>query len=388
MLTITDITVRLGGNTILDRASATIVSKSRVGLIGRNGAGKSTLMKVIAGVQEADDGRVEMPKDARMGYVAQEALGGRDTPFDQVLAADTERAALLAEEAETADSHRIGEIHERLNAIDAHSAPARAARILAGLGFDEEAQHQPLDSFSGGWRMRVALAALLFSGPDLLLLDEPSNHLDLEAAIWLESFLKTYRGTLVVISHERDLLNNVVDHILHLEGGKITLYSGGYDDFERQRRERLEQIESMRAKQDRQRAHLQAFVDRWRYKAHTARQAQSRLKALARMEPIAAAIEDSSLSFEFPDPAELRPPLIVLDEASVGYADDQPVLTGLDLRFDPDDRVAFLGRNGNGKTTLARLLSGRLPAMAGAMNASGKLRVGYLAQHQVEELEP
>ena len=388
MLMISNITVRLGGNTILDRASATIVSKSRVGFIGRNGAGKSTLMKVIAGVQEADDGNIETPRDSRMGYVAQEAPTGPDTPFDRVLEADNERAALLAEEAATDDSHRIGEIHERLNAIDAHSAPARAARILAGLGFDEEAQHQPLDSFSGGWRMRVALAALLFSGPDLLLLDEPSNHLDLEAALWLESFLKSYRGTLLVISHERDLLNNVVDHILHLEGGKITLYSGGYDSFERQRRERLDQIEAMRAKQDSQRAHLQAFVDRWRYKAHTATQAQSRLKALARMEPIAAAVEDSSLSFDFPNPAELRPPLIVLDRADVGYTENQPVLSGLNLRFEPDDRVAFLGRNGNGKTTLARLLSGRLEAMSGAMNAGGKLRVGYFAQHQVEELYP
>ena len=388
MLTISNITVRLGGNTILDRASATIVSKSRVGFIGRNGTGKSTLMKVIAGVQEADDGTIETPRDSRIGYVAQEAPAGPDTPFDRVLEADTERAALLAEEAATDDSHRIGEIHERLNAIDAHSAPARAARILAGLGFNEEAQHRPLDSFSGGWRMRVALAALLFSGPDLLLLDEPSNHLDLEAALWLESFLKSYRGTLLVISHERDLLNNVVDHILHLEGRKVTLYSGGYDSFERQRRERLDQIEAMRAKQDRQRAHLQAFVDRWRYKAHTATQAQSRLKALARMEPIAAAVEDSSLSFDFPNPAELRPPLIVLDQADVGYTENQPVLSGLNLRFDPDDRVAFLGRNGNGKTTLARLLSGRLEAMSGAMNASGKLRVGYFAQHQVEELYP
>ncbi|MBC6440141.1 MAG: ABC-F family ATP-binding cassette domain-containing protein [Rhodospirillales bacterium] len=387
MLTISNITVRLGGKIILDRASASIQTKSRVGLIGRNGAGKSTLMKAIAGIQEADDGSIGIPKDMRMGYVAQESPGGPDSPFERVLAADTERARLLAEEAETDDSHRIAEIHERLNAIDAHSAPARAARILAGLGFDETDQHQPLDSFSGGWRMRVALASALFSGPELLLLDEPSNHLDLEAAIWFDSFLKTYRGTLLVISHERDLLNNVVDHILHLEGGKVTLYAGGYDAFERQRRERLDQIEAMRSKQDRQRAHLQAFVDRWRYKAHTARQAQSRLKALVRMEPIAAAVEDSSLSFEFPDPAELRPPLIVLDGAAVGYGDG-PVLQGLNLRFDPDDRVAFLGRNGNGKTTLARLLSGRLAAMTGGMNASGKLRVGYFAQHQVEELEP
>ncbi len=386
MLTISNITVRLGGKVILDRASASLPNRSRAGLIGRNGAGKSTLMKAIAGTLDPDDGSVEMPRDMRMGYVAQEAPGGIDTPFDRVLAADTERASLMAEAESTGDSHRIGEIHERLNTIEAHSAPARASRILAGLGFDEEAQHQPLDSFSGGWRMRVALAELLFSGPELMLLDEPSNHLDLEATIWLESFLKNYRGTLVVISHERDLLNNVVDHILHLEGGKVTLYPGGYDAFERQRAERLAQVESMRVKQERQRAHLQAFVDRWRYKAHTATQAQSRIKALERMEPIAAAMEDSSLSFHFPNPAELRPPLIVLDNTAVGYVEDKPVLKNLNLRLDPDDRIAFLGRNGNGKTTLARLLAGKLETMAGSMAASGKLRVGYFAQHQVEDL--
>ncbi len=388
MLTLSNVTVRLGGKVVLDRVSASIRIRSRVGLVGRNGAGKSTLMKTVAGLREADDGSIGMPKDMRVGYLAQEAPGGTGTPFDRVLAADAERAALLAEEAATGDSHRIAEIHERLNAIGAHGAPARAARILAGLGFDEEAQRRPLDSLSGGWRMRVALAALLFSGPDLLLLDEPGNHLDLEAALWLESFLGSYRGTLLVISHERDLLNGAVDHILHLESGGATLYRGGYDSFERQRRERLDRIEATRSRQERQRARLQAFVDRWRYKAHTARQAQSRLKALARMEPVAAAAEDSSLSFDFPDPAGLRPPLVVLDRAAVGYVAGEPVLSGLDLRFDPDDRVAFLGGNGNGKTTLARLLSGRLNAMAGRLTASGKLRVGYFAQHQVEELEP
>ena len=387
MLTINAITVRLGGKVILDRASATIPSRSRVGFIGRNGAGKSTLMKVIAGVNDPDEGTIETPRDATMGYVAQEAPGGPDSPFERVLACDTERAALMTESETTRDPHRIGEIHERLNAIEAHAAPARAARILAGLGFSEDDQHRPLNDFSGGWRMRVALAGLLFAGPELLLLDEPSNHLDLEAAIWLENFLKTYRGTLLVISHERDLLNNVVDHILHLEGGKTTLYPGGYDDFERQRSERLAQAESMRAKQDAQRAHLQAYVDRWRFKAHTARQAQSRMKALARMQPIAAAVEDSSMSFHFPNPSELRPPLITLDKASVGYAEDKPILSLLNLRIDPDDRIALLGRNGNGKTTLARLLSGRLDTMEGSMSASSKMRVGYFAQHQVEELD-
>ena len=386
MLTISNITVRLGGKVILDRATASIPAKSRVGLIGRNGAGKSTLMKVVAGVLDADGGSVETARHMRIGYIAQEAPGGGDSPFDRVLAADKERARLMDEADQATDGHRISEIHERLNTIEAHSAPARAARILAGLGFDEAAQYRPLDGFSGGWRMRVALAELLYSGPELLLLDEPSNHLDLEATIWIESFLKAYRGTVLVISHERDLLNNVVDQILHLESGRLTLYSGGYDAFERQRSERLAQVEAMRVKQDRQRAQLKTFVDRWRYKAHSARQAQSRLKALARMQPISAAIVDPSLVFHFPSPTKLRPPLIVLDDAAVGYADDTPVLSNLNLRLDPDDRIAFLGRNGNGKTTLARLLSRRLQTMAGSMTASGKLRVGYFGQHQVEEL--
>ncbi|MGE0735503.1 MAG: ABC-F family ATP-binding cassette domain-containing protein [Alphaproteobacteria bacterium] len=387
MLNLKDISVRLGGHVILNSASAAVPPKSRVGLIGRNGAGKSTLMKIIAGIGEADDGGVEMPRDTRIGYVAQEAPAGPATPFETVLAADTERAGLLEESEHVHDADRIAEIHDRLNAIDAHAAPARAARILAGLGFDEDAQHQPLDSFSGGWRMRVALGALLFSEPDLLLLDEPSNHLDLEAAIWLESFLKNYRATLIVISHDRDLLNNVVTHILHLEGGKTTLYTGGYDDFERQRSERLAQAEATRIQQDAKRQKLQAYIDRWRYKAHTARQAQSRMKALAKMQPIAAASEDASLVFNFPSPDESKPPLITLDDAAVGYEPGKPILSHLGLRLDPDDRIALLGRNGNGKTTLARLLAGQLQPMKGKMTASGKLRVGYFTQHQVEELD-
>ncbi|MEM8919119.1 MAG: ABC-F family ATP-binding cassette domain-containing protein [Pseudomonadota bacterium] len=386
MLNFSNITVRLGGTVILDGATAALPPGARVGLIGRNGAGKSTLMKVVAGMLEPDDGRVDMPKGARLGYIAQEAPAGSTNPLDTVLAADTERAALLAE-AETADDpHRIAEIHERLNVIEAHSAPSRAARILVGLGFDEAAQQQPMDSFSGGWRMRVALAALLFSQPDLLLLDEPSNHLDLEATLWLENFLTSYNATILVVSHERDLLNNVVDHILHLQRGKTTLYPGGYDAFEKQRAERQAQMESAREKQVAERDKLQAFVDRWRTKAHSAKQAQSRIKALARMEPIAATIEDPSLSFHFPSPSELKPPLITLDDAAVGY-DDNIVLSGLNLRMDPDDRTALLGRNGNGKTTLARLIASQLEPKAGAINKSGKLTVGYFTQYQVEELD-
>jgi ATP-binding cassette subfamily F protein 3 len=386
MLNINGITVRLGGRAILDGASAALPPKSRVGLIGRNGAGKSTLMKVMIGQLEPDLGEIEMPRGTRIGYIAQEAPSGTTTPIEQVLAADTERAELLVEAETSQDPNRVGEIHERLIAIDAYTAPARAARILVGLGFDEEMQGRPLDSYSGGWKMRVALASLLFSEPDLLLLDEPSNHLDLEATLWLENFLKSYPAMMVVISHERDLLNNVVDTILHLEGGKVHLYTGGYDSFERQRAERVAQLAAAKAAQDTQRAKLSEYIAKNSARASTAKQAQSRQKMLAKMQPIASMAEDPTLSFEFPSPEELRPPLITLDMAAVGYA-EKPILQRLNLRLDPDDRVALLGRNGNGKTTLARLLAAQLPTMDGEMNASGKMRVGYFTQYQVEELD-
>jgi ATP-binding cassette, subfamily F, member 3 len=387
MLNLSGITVRLGGRTILDRATAALPPKSRVGLIGRNGAGKSTLMKVMIGELDADEGSIEMPKKTRIGYIAQEAPAGDATPFDTVLAADVERAQLLHDSETCEDHNKLAEIHERLIAIDAYTAPARAARILIGLGFDEEMQGQPLDNFSGGWKMRVALAALLFSEPDLLLLDEPSNHLDLEATLWLENFLKSYPAMMVVISHERDLLNNVVDNILHLEGGKTTLYSGGYDSFETQRAERAAQLAAAKASQDAQRAKLQDYVARNSARASTAKQAQSRAKALAKMQPVLAMLEDPSLTFDFPSPDELKPPLVTLDMASVGYTEGKPILERLNLRLDPDDRVALLGRNGNGKTTLARLLAAQLAPMAGEINVSGKMKVGYFTQYQVEELD-
>ncbi|HQV04857.1 MULTISPECIES: ABC-F family ATP-binding cassette domain-containing protein [unclassified Novosphingobium] len=385
MFTINAVTVRLGGRVILDGASATIPPGGRIGLIGRNGAGKSTLMKVLVGELDADEGSVEMPKRTRLGYIAQEAPSGEITPFEAVLAADAERTALLEEAEHCVDPHRLGDLHDRLLAIDAYSAPSRAAIILTGLGFDEAMQAQPLDSFSGGWKMRVALAALLFSAPDVLLLDEPSNHLDLESTLWLESFLKGYPGTLLVISHERDLLNNVVDSILHLQGGKLALYPGNYDSFETQRAERAAQLAAAKASQDAQRAKLQDYVARNSARASTAKQAQSRAKMLARMQPIAALMEDPSLSFDFPSPKEMRPPLITLDLAAVGY-NDKPILQRLNLRIDPDDRIALLGRNGNGKTTLARLLAAQLPALEGSMRASGQMTVGYFTQYQVEEL--
>ncbi|MGR6330445.1 ABC-F family ATP-binding cassette domain-containing protein [Sphingomonas sp. XXL09] len=386
MLNLNGITVRLGGRTILDNASAALPPGSRVGLIGRNGAGKSTLVRVIAGLLEPDSGTADMPRGSRLGYIAQEAPSGTATPFDTVLAADTERAALMIESETCEDPDRLGDVYERLIAIDAYTAPSRAAQILLGLGFDEGMQQQPLDSFSGGWKMRVALAALLFSQPDVLLLDEPSNHLDLEAVMWLEDFLKSYRATIVVVSHERDFLNNIVDHILHLQGGKITLYPGGYDSFERQRAERMAQLAAAKANQDAQRAKLQEYIARNSARASTAKQAQSRQKMLAKMQPIAELANDPSLSFDFPDPQALRPPLITLDLASVGYS-EVPILKRLNLRIDPDDRIALLGRNGNGKTTLARLLAAQLAPQEGSMAASGKMKVGYFTQYQVEELD-
>jgi ATP-binding cassette subfamily F protein 3 len=326
-------------------------------------------------------------KGLRVGTVEQEAPGGDATPVEMVLAADLERAALLHEADEAHDPHRIGEIHARLLDIDAHSAPARAGIILAGLGFDAAAQERPLSTFSGGWRMRVALAAALFAEPDLLLLDEPTNHLDLEATLWLEAFLRDWRRTLIIISHDRHILNAVPDHILHLDDRKLVLYSGGYDTFARTRRERLEQREALAAKQSEQRAHLQAFIDRFRAKASKARQAQSRIKALARLEPVARIAEDPSVRFDFPEPAELAPPLLALENVAVGYAPGVPVLRGHNLRLDPEDRIALLGANGNGKSTLAKLISGRLARLSGHEVRHAKLRCGFFAQHQIEDLE-
>ncbi len=388
MLHINDLTYRIGGRDILNNASAHIPAGHKVGVVGRNGAGKSTLLNLILGNISGDGGSIRCARRARMGMVAQEAPGGPQTLIDNVLEADTERAALLAEAEHASEPERIGEIHQRLLDIDAHSAPSRAAAILAGLGFDEAAQGRPLSSFSGGWRMRVALAAVLFAAPDLLLLDEPTNYLDLEGTLWLEDYLRRYPHTVLLVSHDRDLLNNAVTAILHVDQGVLTLYRGGYDTFEATRRERQEQQERLRLRQDAARKHMQAFVDRFRYQANKARQAQSRLKALARMQPIAEAAVDPSVNFRFPEPDELRSPIVSLDRAAAGYEAGVPILSGLDLRIDGKDRIALLGRNGNGKSTLAKLIEGRLAPMAGDIRRSGKLRIGFFAQHLIEDLQP
>ncbi len=387
MLHVNDLVYRVQGQPLFDHATVAVNKGERVGLVGRNGSGKTTLLKLISGELHPDQGSITYPRLTRVGKVAQDAPSGQTSLIDTVLAADAERSALLAEAEHAKDPHRIAELHERLATIQADAAPARAARILAGLGFDEAAQQRPCAEFSGGWRMRVALAALLFTEPDLLLLDEPTNHLDLEAALWLESYLKSYPGTLLLVSHDRGLLNRAVNRIIHLENRRLTAYTGNYDRFERLRREHLEHQAALHAKQQAQRRHIQAFVDRFRYKASKARQAQSRLKALARMEPIAAVMEDRTVTFDFPPPAHLSPPILTLENAAVGYAADKPILSRLNLRLDMDDRVALLGANGNGKSTLARLLAQRLKPMAGRMTRSGKLKIGYFAQDQAEELD-
>jgi ATP-binding cassette, subfamily F, member 3 len=388
MLTITDLTYRVAGRTLLEGASARVPDGWKIGLVGRNGTGKSTLLALILGDLQPDAGEIEVSGGGRIGMVAQEAPGGDRTPIELVLDADTERAALLAEEAAGAGAERIAHIHDRLTTIGAHAAPAHAAAILAGLGFDEAMQHRPLSSFSGGWRMRVALSAVLFSEPELLLLDEPTNHLDLEATAWLEDYLRSYPHTLVIVSHDRTLLNAVPDHILHLDHAKLTLYTGGYDGFEERRMLRMAQSKAEAAKQEARRAHLQAFVDRFRAKASKARQAQSRLKMIAKMNPVAVIEDDPTMVFDFPEPPELRPPLISIEKGAVGYEPGNPVLSHLDLRLDPDDRIALLGANGNGKSTLAKLFAGRLPLESGRQHRSSKLNIGFFAQHQIEELSP
>ena len=386
MIHIDNLTYRIAGRPILEGATATIDSGHRVGLVGRNGAGKTTLLRLITAEIESDQGVIRLPAQARLGITQQEAPGGPESLIETVLAADEELARLRqAAEVET-DPDKIGHVHTRLAQIDGYAAEARAARILAGLGFDHAAQQRPCAEYSGGWRMRVALAALLFSQPDILLLDEPTNHLDLEATLWLEDYLRAYRGTVLIVSHDRNLLNRAVTEILHLDHGKLTLYAGTYDQFENARRERAAQDAKARTRQMAEQARIQQFVDRFRYKATKARQAQSRLKMLARMQPVADLPGEERTPITFPAPDELAPPLFSCDDVALGYGDNT-VLRDLNLRLDPDDRIALLGANGNGKSTFIRFLAGRLAPLSGTQTRPKKLRVGYFAQHQVDELD-
>ncbi|KUO61764.1 MAG: glycosyl transferase family 1, partial [Alphaproteobacteria bacterium BRH_c36] len=387
MLHINDLTYRIEGRLLLDRASVGIAAGHKVGLIGRNGAGKTTLLRIITGELSPDDGSVGFPRSASLGYVAQEAPGGDATLIEWVLEADHERASLLAEAETATDPQRIADIHTRLGDIGAHAAAARAAQILAGLGFDEAAQNRSCREYSGGWRMRVALAAVLFLEPEILLLDEPTNYLDLEGTLWLESYLRAYPHTILMVSHDRNLLNRAVASILHLDRGRLTLYSGGYDDFEDARSEQQRLEGKLKKKQDDERKRITAFVDRFRAKATKAAQAQSRLKALAKMKPIAAQVDDRVVPITFPKPEKaLASPLIRLEGVEVGYEPDKPILRNIDLRIDNDDRIALLGQNGNGKSTFAKLVSGRLPPQGGSSWSHKNLTFGYFAQHQLDEL--
>jgi ATP-binding cassette subfamily F protein 3 len=388
MLSITELSVRIAGRLLIDHGSAQIVPGARVGFVGRNGVGKSTLFSAIRGELPTETGTITIPPRWRVGGLAQEAPNGPESLIEIVLRADLERDALLRE-AETAhDPHRIADIHTRLVDIDAHSAPARAAAILNGLGFSTADQARACQEFSGGWRMRVALAATLFAAPDLLLLDEPTNYLDLEGTLWLEDHLANYPRTVIVISHDRDLLDTSVDQILHLDRGKLTLYKGTYSSFEEQRATR-EMLDAKHAKrQADERKRLQAFVDRFKAKASKARQAQSRVKMLERMKPVTALVTQDVREISFPVPEKmLSPPIIAVDDVTVGYDRKKPVLNRVTLRIDGDDRIALLGSNGNGKSTLVKLLANRLPPFAGNVTRAEKLAVGYFAQHQLDELD-
>ena len=386
MLTLNELTYRLGPRLLIDNASIVLPNGARCGLVGRNGCGKSTLFRLLLGEIAAESGTFGLPRGAKMGHVAQEAPGGPINLLDYVLAADTERTALL-QEAETAtDATRIADIQTRLYDIGAHAAPARAAAILAGLGFSAEDQARPCSDFSGGWRMRVALAAMLFLEPDMLLLDEPTNYLDIEGAIWLKSHLKRYPNTLLIVSHDKDFLNEVCDNILHLDRGKMTLYRGNYATFAKERAEKQMQLEKEAGKVEAQREHLRAFIDRFKAKASKAKQAQSRVKQLEKLGPVVTFAHEESAKLYLPSPEkELAPPIVSMDKASIGYG-DRTVLRGLDLFISNDDRIGLLGQNGNGKSTLVKFIAGRLEPQSGSVVRSAKMKVAYFAQHQLDEL--
>ncbi|WP_374763976.1 ABC-F family ATP-binding cassette domain-containing protein [Yunchengibacter salinarum] len=388
MLHITDLTYRIGDRLLFDHATLGIPAGHKVGLVGRNGTGKSTLIRMILGETSPESGQIFVRPTARIGHVAQEAPADDRSLIETVLDSNAELAALTREAETATDPERIAAIHTRLADIEAHKAEARAASILKGLGFDEDAQTRPTRTFSGGWRMRVALASVLFNAPDLLLLDEPTNYLDLEGVIWLENFLRTYPYTVVIVSHDRDLLNNAVGHIAHLENGKLNLYTGGYDRFEELRRQWIERQMALKSRQEAERRRIQSFVDRFRAKPNKAAQAQSRVKMLEKMQPIATMVASQTIPFDFPKPEPLSSPLVLVEDADIGYDPDTPVLKGINARLDMDDRIALLGANGNGKSTFARLLAGRLKPLTGRVRKPRALTVGYFAQHQLEELNP
>ncbi|MES2905443.1 MAG: ABC-F family ATP-binding cassette domain-containing protein [Pseudomonadota bacterium] len=387
MLSIQNLTYRIAGRTLLENASVNIPAGHRVGLVGPNGTGKTTLFKLVAGELQADAGDISFVKGSSIGMVRQDLPDDETSILDVVLNSDTESAALMKEAETSQDGDRLGYIYTRLEELGAYDAPARAATILAGLGFDETAQQSAISSFSGGWRARVALAAALFKQPNVLMLDEPTNHLDFEAMVWLENYLIKFPQTLIIISHDRDILNKTVDHIISLEDKRLISYTGNYDNFERRRAERMMNQQALHERQAAQKAKMMEFVDRFRAKASKARQAQSRLKMIEKMDIVDAVMADRVTAFRFPDPDELRSPMITLDGVEAGYTKGKPVLRKLDLRIDADDRIALLGANGNGKSTLVKLLSGRLAPMSGKINQSAKLRVGYFAQFQTDELD-
>ena len=388
MIEFNNMAYQIAGRTLYKNTTILIPEGQKVGLVGKNGSGKTTLFRLILGDLSPDQGEINVNPKYKIGTVAQEAPADSRSLLDTVLSADLERETLLKEAKIATDPNRISEIYIRLADIDAESAPSRAAIILSGLGFSESTHLKSCSEFSGGWRMRIALAATLFANPDILLLDEPTNHLDIEAVIWLEHFLERWRGTLVIISHERTLLNSSVDHIIHLENHQLTRYTGGYNFFEKTRREKLTLQSKMAAKKTAERKRIQSFIDRFKAKANKARQAQSRIKMLERMEPIRPIIEEKTISFQFPHPSPLSPPLISVNRTSVGYDESNIVLSDVNVRIDMDDRIALIGANGNGKSTMMKMLSGRLKPMTGSIVKSKKLKIGYFAQHQSEELNP
>ena len=387
MINFKDISFSIGGVSLFENSSAFVPTGHKVGIVGRNGTGKTTLFKLILKELVLDSGIIEVPKNFKIGSVAQEAPSSEETLLETVLSADIERTELLKDSETETDPNKIASIHVRLADIDAYSAEARASTILSGLGFAQENQNKPCSSFSGGWRMRVALASVLFSNPDLLLLDEPTNYLDFEGTVWLENFLQKFKNTVLVISHDRNLLNKSVNGILHLSARKLQFYTGNYDAFDDERRNQLEQKLTLKNKQDAQRAHIESFVNRFKAKASKAKQAQSRIKILEKMKPIVIEEDQKIPKFKFLDVVKFAPPLVTLDKVIVGY-NNLPVLKNINLQINPDDRIGLLGVNGEGKSTFSKLIAKKLPKMEGVFNMPQKLKVGYFAQHQLDELRP